>query len=239
RFRTDFRWLARALGEVRDLDVYRDRLRGQSGLLDPALQSALGPFEDALEKQHGVARTELARTLASDRYEQLIRDFARWVHRGPSAAAWRRWSSLTIRDGAPDYIDAAIRRVRKCGRRIDGDSPPGELHDLRIRVKRLRYLMEIFAPVYGNALAKRSRQVRQLQDTLGAYQDACVAMTQLEARSEQLQARSEATDELEAIEKLCEIEQASAAAARKRFARDWRGFATQFDRAEIRRILSH
>jgi CHAD domain-containing protein len=53
------------------------------------------------------------------------------------------------------------------------------LHDLRKRVRRLRYAVDFVEPLYGKELRQWRRRLVALQDTLGDYQDAEVNGTLL------------------------------------------------------------
>ncbi|MHB9130972.1 MAG: CHAD domain-containing protein [Armatimonadota bacterium] len=49
-----------------------------------------------------------------------------------------------------------------------------ELHEMRIAAKRLRYTMEVFAPLYGTDLKKPLQTVRKVQEMLGDIHDSDV-----------------------------------------------------------------
>jgi CHAD domain-containing protein len=230
---TGLRWLARTLGRVRDLDVYQARLANQLAMLEPDEIEALSPYRAHLQREYAEARSTLTEALEGARYGELMGAFAGMVAEGPSAAALRRWDSLRICDGAPAYLDAALRRVRRRGRRIDAESPPEALHELRIRAKRLRYLMEIFVPVYRKRLDRLVKPVRRLQDRLGEYQDACVAMGQLRAYGESIGRSRNRQRELMALGRLLQIESEAADAARERFSSEWRRFDRKLDPSRV------
>jgi CHAD domain-containing protein len=48
---------------------------------------------------------------------------------------------------------------------------PGELHDMRIAAKRVRYILEAAEPVFGAPAAKGVKTMKQLQDMLGDIHD--------------------------------------------------------------------
>jgi hypothetical protein len=55
------------------------------------------------------------------------------------------------------------------------------LHDLRIAAKRLRYVLELFAPSFGPYAAKAAKKARKLQDLVGEIHDADVTLPRVEA----------------------------------------------------------
>jgi CHAD domain-containing protein len=48
---------------------------------------------------------------------------------------------------------------------------PGDLHDMRIAAKRLRYILEAAQPVFGEPAARGVKTMKQLQDILGDIHD--------------------------------------------------------------------
>ena len=64
--------------------------------------------------------------------------------------------------------------------RLIGDEPdPSAYHRLRIATKRLRYALEFLSDVYPGATKRLVARTVALQDVLGEYQDAEVAITRL------------------------------------------------------------
>lgn len=168
--------LADLTGRARDLDVQLAGWEATIAALDPGSRGALEPVRQLLHERRDGVRDQLARDLAA-------------IGRDP----WRaRWDELVTRRSAeggerPDLarqpvgevVAAAVarahRRVLRSGRAIDAASPPEALHRLRKDAKRLRYLVEAFAPLIGDdELRRYVRRVRRLLDHLGAYQDAVV-----------------------------------------------------------------
>src|SRR3546814_6398177 len=72
-------------------------------------------------------------------------------------------------------------RVRTDGKRLSDASPAAEYHALRIRTKRLRYSLEVFGELYGKPAERVASALKQLQDTLGDYQDAEAGIARLHA----------------------------------------------------------
>ena len=62
--------------------------------------------------------------------------------------------------------------MRRRGRAIAHDTPAEALHELRIECKKLRYLLEAFAPLFaGKSAARLIRSLKRLQDNLGDFND--------------------------------------------------------------------
>jgi CHAD domain-containing protein len=55
-----------------------------------------------------------------------------------------------------------------------------DLHDMRIAAKRLRYVLELTAPVFGEEAAKAAKRAKKLQDLLGEIHDCDVTIPRVE-----------------------------------------------------------
>jgi CHAD domain-containing protein len=180
--REELRWIASALGAVRDLDVQIEHLT--HAMPDPAGQpvqsQAFEGILSVLRGQHRAARRLLLDALNSDRYARLVGGFEELLRAGPHKAAIAARPAPKV---LPGLIADRYRKVRKAGDDLDETSPPSSYHALRIRVKRLRYALEFSHSVFGAAVDEYLPSVLALQDILGGYQDAEVAITHMRALS--------------------------------------------------------
>ena len=178
-FNGEFKWVAGALGKVRDLDVYRADLdQFAAGIPDGANQHD-ADYQRYLEDLWRNARKRLLACLASKRYARLKHRFARFLERGPSQRAIKSFGNVTIAAASRQLIGRRFKSVLRDGRAVTPTSSEEALHSLRINGKRLRYLFEFFDPVYNRAFKSEVKKLRNLQDVLGEFQDACVAAQQL------------------------------------------------------------
>jgi CHAD domain-containing protein len=178
RLRADLRWFARALAEVRDLDVYTANFHAYAQRIPADSREALDAYQLYLRRERTEARNCLTAVFASTRYATLFEDAAKLVSNGPSAGALRRWRSLTVRNGVAESLRKSLGRVRRLGNRVAARATPRELHELRIRAKRFRYELEFFGSVYP-ALQEPAAAVKALQDLLGEHQDIYEATARL------------------------------------------------------------
>src|SRR3984957_7148253 len=74
-FRSDFRWLQRATGDSRDLDVYVDEFGSLAKLLPEAVRGALEPMRDVLIEHQSAVQASLELTLRSRRTAELMDDW--------------------------------------------------------------------------------------------------------------------------------------------------------------------
>lgn len=238
KFRREFRWLAQVLGEVRDLDVFCEDLGRHVAEMAPEDAERLALYRPYLDHEYADARAQLVSAFGSDRYAQLLATFGSFLEAASSPAALCHRGELTIADAAAACADQAAKRVHKRGRRALRRSSPRTLHDLRIRCKQLRYLLELVQPVYGDRLRRSVKAVKRLQDCLGEHQDAIVAAERLRAYAESTPAVGDSAGTLHALRQLVRMQTRQAAAARQRFRKDWVRFERNVSRSRLHKILN-
>jgi len=156
-----FAWLSRETSSLRDLDVWLDALDDGSTRVAPELHAHL-----RARRRREQAR--LARLLGGRRYQRLQRDWGAWLER----LAAQEPGATSLRA----LVDKAIRRRhrRLCRRRHQHDRvlPPAALHEIRKDAKKLRYLLDAFAPLYARKRARHLIGVlKRLQTIAGAICD--------------------------------------------------------------------
>jgi CHAD domain-containing protein len=224
RLRADLRWFAKSLGDARDLDVYADNFKAYSAALPPKQRSDLSGYELYLRREQAEARNRATACFAEPRADALFADLARFVERGPSAGALRRWQPLSIRDAVRQSIRQNVGRVRRHGKRLDARSRPSEFHELRIKIKRLRYELEFFTAVYPE-LTEAARACKTLQELLGTHQDAYTATARLRRYAALLKRQSRAAAPLPAaLVQLRRGQLALARQVRRTFVEQWPAF---------------
>ncbi len=176
-FSAELRWLGRALGAVRDLDVQLEQLDGWLGEVPGADREALGALRSLVESERAEARAAMLAALDSRRYEAFVARFGRFLR-----AERRRWSgpaALPARVVAPQLLEARFRKLRARGDRIVPTSAAGEFHRVRIDGKRFRYALEFLTDVYPAQTRPLIKRLVALQDILGDHQDADIAIAWL------------------------------------------------------------
>jgi CHAD domain-containing protein len=235
-FNSQFRWLASALGEVRDLDVYRDDLVRYMEAIPPDDAQSLAPYHRYLVGEAQKARRRLVGVLGSRRYARLIERFERFVVRGPSRTALRRFG-MSVADCAAANVDRRLKTVLKHARGVRREPNAQSLHALRIRCKRLRYTMEFFAGVCPDPLDKAIDATSRLQDLLGEHQDAWVASERLRTYANSVPVRSNNRALLLSLGQLIQTQEQHASARRTRFREEWRRFKKRVSRKSLRAEL--
>ena len=232
-FNREFKWLAAALGGVRDLDVAMGNLPHFLSEIPPEDAAHLDDYQQFLADQWQEERRRLLACLASRRYGRLKTGFAQLVERGPSVRTMENLGSITIGDAAQLLIGRRYRGVLRRGREITSVSSDESLHALRIQCKRLRYLLEFFRPAYGGLLRAETRRLKKLQDVLGDFQDACVASQLLRRYAEGLPMCNSNRGQLIALGQLIGGQDRRAAMRRADFARAWERFDSTGGRTGI------
>lgn len=88
-----------------------------------------------------------------------------------------------LRDSAPVVL-VRLQEMYDWAPSIRDPQNVEELHNMRIAAKRLRYTMEVFAPVLGKDFAGALKTVEDIQERIGAIHDADVLVPLLEATLE-------------------------------------------------------
>jgi triphosphatase len=166
QYERDLRFVANALGEVRDLDVHLARLAEEASKNGEVLEEVVA----LLEERRVEVQRRMLEALDSNRYERLVSNFTGTLRRGRSPSP-----ANSILEAAPDLVRRRYKKVRKDVEALTEDSPPEDFHDLRKKGKRLRYALEPLQEIYGKPAKKLVELLKSIQDDLGDHQDLVVA----------------------------------------------------------------
>lgn len=174
--REELRWLARALGERRDVEVVGDRV---TGLLDTEeTRQVRGPVRRRLADHQRATRRDLGGAddvLASDRCARLLVEVRRLADDPP-------WTDRAERKASKIVVRRLRRELDRVASRLTAvpDPAPGAraqrerddaVHDLRKAAKRLRYAAEVARPAYGKHAHRLTKRAKALTAALGDRQD--------------------------------------------------------------------
>jgi CHAD domain-containing protein len=165
----DLRRLMAALGPVRDLDV----LRAAIGAATVLGEREAASLRDAVDKKQVKVKVRMQAALDGELYPRLQRDL--------EAAASLPEDGVPASYAGAGRIGAALEGVMLHKPADWATASEESLHELRKGVKKLRYALEAFAPAYGRPMADAIDRCRDLQETLGALQDAAVFGTLLKS----------------------------------------------------------
>ena len=179
--RGELGWLGGELGMVRDLDVLGARLREHAASLLDEDERSVNRLLDRLRVRREAARAELLSTMREPRYTNLLDALV-------DAAARPRVlddvSDASATDVMGVVMEAPWGHLKKLCDGLGPRSADGELHEARIRAKRVRYAAEALAPVFGKPAGRFARRAEALQTVLGNHQDAVVALGWLRQQGE-------------------------------------------------------
>lgn len=171
-YKRDLPWLGQAAGMVRECDVGGDLIRTRSAKLDPQMAEALAPIYDALAERRKAEHQAFLAVTNSKRYVLLLDRLSQPMIRKVEAGT-------TVRGKAAVMIRPISRSVIRAGSKLAEDSPPEWFHSLRVRVKRLRYALEMLTPLGGKRDKKALARLEATQDILGLYQDGVATIAWL------------------------------------------------------------
>ena len=172
--------LGEQLGPTRDWDVFAtETLPTVASVMtnDPRLDRLAA----AAERRRGACHVALNAWLTSDAFPVLGIELAclagadRWQPPPGPAAEPEAAPPPSARGFAVAQLQRRWKKVQADGKNIETHDAP-RLHALRLRVKRLRYAAEFFAPLFAAKPARRFiRRLSTLQDRLGVMNDRTVA----------------------------------------------------------------
>ncbi len=188
--RAELAWYGNALGHSRDLDLL-------ATLVDEHGPEVLDRTEVArLGAVIGWQRQEVERVLAAERAgprriqltEQMM---VLWE--GP---AFKSKAAKPASEVLPTMLHRAWHDLRGAARTARKDPSDVHLHQLRIRLKDLRYGAETVALVEGGPARKTARAAERLQSKLGGLHDVVFSIGWLEALADEQPELADAAERL-------------------------------------------
>lgn len=236
-FRSEFRWLQRATGEARDLDVYLLGFEDMQTLVSEQVGSDLAPLRQVLEHWRLTAHFQMAKAIASRRSDELLTDWEMLLESLVEMPTEDRPDATTpIGQLAGKRIHRVYKRVVRMGRTIDQCSLPEAYHELRKTGKELRYMLELFGTQLHptEVVDQMVRSLKALQDVLGRHQDREVQITMLRSLADEVGSLPRGPRALMAMGVLVDRLRADEAAARGEFAERFAALASD----EQRRLVA-
>ncbi|MGI9509314.1 MAG: CHAD domain-containing protein [Geminicoccaceae bacterium] len=178
------REVAKYLGPARDWDVFLD------DLLMPVIRARpddleLRALRTRAKTQRAACYRAMRRQLAEKPYNQILLRFGQWLEQ----QGWRNERSkkqaargaMPITDFAAAVLDARLDAALTLGEGF-ADRPVEERHELRIALKKLRYAVEFFTPLFDKKHVKPFvASLKALQNDLGHLNDVVVAQELLDS----------------------------------------------------------
>jgi inorganic triphosphatase YgiF len=172
----DVRWLADVMGEARDLDVFQDEV------FRPAAEAhgedeRLRELMTVIRTRRRIAWSHVFEALESERFRRLVLELAAVTFSKPwlDAALGGAEAVRAAPEFARARLDDRYAKAIKLGRRID-ELDAEERHELRKRLKKVRYAVDFFQSLFKKREVKRFlKRLSSLQDVLGEMNDAAMA----------------------------------------------------------------
>ena len=162
--------LADALGHVRDADVMRTRLKRAAVALDPLDWQAAESIRSRLGRQRAIQRRMLEDVYRSDDYLQLL-DRLVEAARAPKLL---EAADAPAADALPGLVRRPWGHLTKAVGQLDDEPANDDLHEVRIRAKRVRYAAEAATLALEDA-EPMAVAAAAVQEVLGEQHDAVVA----------------------------------------------------------------
>ncbi len=189
-YETEFKWLGSVTGPVRDIDVYLLKKEAYRNLLPPSLRDGLALFFADLAARRSDEVAELKMNLRSARYQNLVESWKQFLSdpRSGLFQGVRKKRCLPLVNG---IISRRFKRFIAEADLISAGSSDGQLHKLRIKGKKFRYLLEFFRSFYADReIGLFLKHMKNVQDNLGDFNDLSVQIEMLENTLQELKGRN-------------------------------------------------
>lgn len=185
-WRRAVRQVMRSLGSARDLDVQREFLRRfEEEHRESSLRPALLYLRTDLQNRRREMQDDIRGAVRRLRRDPMLRDLRKHLRRLRRQARHQPvGSAASARRRAREAILRRFRKFLAYEAWVVDPSARRELHEMRIAAKRLRYVLEIFDPLWNGALAPAAERIRGFQRSLGELHDCDVWVDLLSANLE-------------------------------------------------------
>ncbi|MCP3965810.1 MAG: CHAD domain-containing protein [Lentisphaerae bacterium] len=172
-FKQRFGALGKMTNHMRDYDVLLSYREKYQKMLPPVISQGLKPFFQSIVKQRRKEYLKISKYLQSNEYHELISDWSKFLKNVHETEPTQH-SEDNVVEFTSKRILKRYHRIVKIAEVIDENTPYDEVHALRIECKKLRYMLEFFAPLYDKNLSDPIARLKKLQTLLGDFNDLCV-----------------------------------------------------------------
>jgi CHAD domain-containing protein len=176
-YRRDIPWIAGQAGAVRECDVTTALLKDRAAKIDPELAESIAPLLAALDARRKSEHAVLYEMLDSKRFRNLTSKMSR-------PAIKKVGGARTLGAAAAQLVRVIARSAMRFGAKLGNHAPAAAFHKLRVRIKRLRYALEMLKPLGGKRHKRTLARLEELQESLGTYHDVTVASAWLHRYAE-------------------------------------------------------
>ena len=174
-WRDEIRKVTYALGNARNLDIQIAQLTDLYGeTLEATYKPGYNRLLLRLKQSRSKAQKKVNKTAFKLKESQALEEMVLWFEKHREAEPLSEPYPPSLLQKAYRAITEALEDFLMHTDFIASEADSDKLHAMRIAGKRLRYTMEIFAPLYGGDLEPFIIAMKEIQDTLGEFHDADV-----------------------------------------------------------------
>ncbi|MCX8025326.1 MAG: CHAD domain-containing protein [Thermanaerothrix sp.] len=174
RWRRTFRKLGRALGSARDTDIHIERVKTFLQEVGKRERPGMARLLLRLKQQRSALQADVLEALAAfeqsgvaDEMREILVPLATAV----KGITWSLVADAGLLELAWQSIHERLVDFISLQAYVERPECINELHLMRIRAKHLRYTLEAFSPLYGEALKPYIQAARTCQELLGIVHD--------------------------------------------------------------------
>ncbi len=241
RFKQEFARLGKMCNRLRDLDVYLLEEKNYRALLPDPLKPGLHPLFSGLKRERNRERKKIAAALQQTESDETIYAWQMMLEKPLVSDEGQPNANRSVFELANELILIQYDKVLKYGNKIVADSPDEKLHKLRLHCKKLRYLLEFFMALYPEEkITCLIKQLKQLQDNLGTFNDLYVQQNQLFESLQYLKIQNkEAREEAAAIGGLLSVLNQKQNEIRKAFKKTFNVFSSEANQAQFHELFDN
>ena len=189
RLKNVLRQLQQRTNELRDLDVLLLDLPAHRSALPWGEGARLDSWEASLRRRRK-AQVRLVKTwFESEEHRQAHEELGRLLEDlGRYGEPW------TVADLTVSAFARSTQGLKKSLKRVTGDSPDEDLHQVRIRTKRLRYVLDGLGFMGSRAAKVLTVLLKRSQEGLGQFQNRSILLDRLKAELNEVRVRGAAID---------------------------------------------
>jgi CHAD domain-containing protein len=174
--RAELGWFNLLMAKARNVDVLIELLRGCELDLEPSDALKASKLFDRLAGERNDAYDSLRAGMRESRYAMLLDD----VIAAAQDPVIRPAASQELGKWKKAILAGARKRLRRAVSAAATPPSAGDLHEIRIKARHLRFAAEVIQSVAGKRIRTIARQAERLQDVLGGHHDAIVGLTYLQ-----------------------------------------------------------
>ncbi len=179
RLKQDFASLMQKTNSLRDLDVYLLNKKHYFSLVPDDTHEGLEILFDYFAGERGREQKRVSQIIKSKTYLKEIVRLQKLFGDGASLVAGPKGDDKSLAFACMSILKR-YNKVCKVARSIDENTEDETVHQLRINCKKLRYLIEFFAPIFPeDEIKSLIKSLKVLQDNLGNFNDYSVQQAYL------------------------------------------------------------